>query len=195
MNEKKLVRNFQNGDVSAYNKLFEKYNQSVYLYLLPKLNGEKEVAEDLTSITLTKVYKNIDKYSPTSSFSSWVFRIANNALKDYIRSVKAKKRDVNLVSIYQDRSIGDSDQRATFLDTYKNVKVETPESLFITKEETNKILVAINNLNDSVKDAIYLRLIECLTYEEIADKLNLNLNSVKAKLHRGKLKLKETLKR
>lgn len=81
-----LVRRVRSNDPLAFEELYARYSPRVFGYLLQRLNGDAEEAEDLTADVFTRVYEKIDGFQPQGApLSAWVFRIAHNRLIDSIR--------------------------------------------------------------------------------------------------------------
>ena len=98
-----LVERAKAGDEKAYAKLLSRYRDSIYFMLL-KMVGSKIDAEDLTMEAFGKAFRNIELYSPSYAFSTWLFKIASNNGIDFLRRKKCK-----LVSI--DQSEEDKNER------------------------------------------------------------------------------------
>lgn len=136
--------------------------------------------EDLEQEVYLRVYKNSEKYSPTGSFKSWICTIARNISKDYLKSAS-----------YRYEKPADEE------DDYKIVSIKdkkaSPESEFEIKQRQKKISSAINNLKPKLKEVIILCEVEGLSYEQISEKLNVPLGTVKSRIYNAKKELAEVL--
>jgi RNA polymerase sigma-70 factor (ECF subfamily) len=163
-------------DQAAYAELLERYKESVYFLLLKMVNN-KDDAEDLTIEAFGKAFKNIAQYTPNFAFSTWLFRIATNNCIDFIRKKKA-------VTLSLDRAFTTSDGDEMTMD----VRSDTldPEENLIKKQKNVFMRSLVDKLKPRYKVLIELRYFQELSYEEIADKLDLPLGTVKAQLFRSR---------
>lgn len=163
-------------DQSAYAELLDRYKESVY-YLLLKMVNNKDDAEDLTIEAFGKAFKNIEQYTPNFAFSTWLFRIATNNCIDFIR----KKRAVTL-SLDQAFSTNEGGEMTM------DVKSDTlnPEETMIRKQKSKIMRAMVEKLKPRYRILIEMRYFQELSYEEIAEKLDLPLGTVKAQLFRSR---------
>lgn len=174
----------ENQSQEAFNKLHKRYYGSIF-HLALKRVGDREEAEDIASITLAKAFKHLNQYNENFAFSTWLFRIANNNCIDYSRKKKIKKLDIQ----------GDSDDENEHNNPILNLNDDnlSPQAKLIRQQKHKQIHNLIDNLSDQYKELVVLRYFEELSYEEIAEKLNIPMGTVKAKLFRAKEKLHEAL--
>lgn len=171
-----LVEKAQKGDNRAIEKLMRKYRKSVY-YMLLKMVKNPGDAEDLTQEAFTKAFTSIERFDATYAFSTWLFRIASNNCIDYIR-----KKKVQTISI--DAPI-DGDDGSSIQYDIKDNNLDPNEALL--KQQRQKYLqMAIDRLSVKYRKLIELRYYNELSYEEIADELELPLGTVKAQLYRAR---------
>jgi len=148
---------------------------------------DRELAEDLAQETFIKVLNAIDSYRPEYKFSSWIFKIATNLTIDSIR-----RKEVPTVSIDGSRYATSSDDIEARTITIESDE-ENPEELLEARELGAEIELAIGKLRPEYRQAIVLRHIEDLPYEEIAQIMALPLGTVKTYIHRGRKELQEML--
>jgi RNA polymerase sigma-70 factor (ECF subfamily) len=163
-------------DQAAYAELLDRYKESVYFLLLKMVNN-KDDAEDLTIEAFGKAFKNIAQYTPNYAFSTWLFRIATNNCIDFIR----KKRTVTLSL---DRTFSNGEGGEMTMD----VRSETPdpEETMIRKQKNVLMRSLVDKLKPRYRTLIELRYFQELSYEEIAERLDLPLGTVKAQLFRSR---------
>ena len=164
------------GDQSAYATLMNRYRYSVYHQLYGMVKDRND-AEDLTLEAFGKAFNKLSSYEPRFAFSTWLFKIAINNCIDHIR----KKRLVTL-SI-DDTILPDSD--ASFARNIKDSK-RNPEEDIIRSQKIDLMRQAVNTLNPKYRTMIEMRYFEELSYNEIAEELNIPLGTVKAQLFRAK---------
>jgi RNA polymerase sigma-70 factor (ECF subfamily) len=182
-----LVRRaLDHADQKAYAELMQRYRDSVYFMLLKMVNN-KDDADDLTIEAFGKAFKRLSQYTPNFAFSTWLFKIATNNCIDYIRR---KKKIYNTFSIdkpFQDDEGGEMtmDLRSEQLD---------PEEKVMKKQKVMMMREVVEKLKPRYKMLIEMRYFEELSYEEIAEKLELPLGTVKAQLFRAREFLQNILK-
>lgn len=171
-----VKRSIDNNDQAAYSELLDRYKESVF-YLLLKMVNNKDDAEDLTLEAFGKAFKNIEQYTPNYAFSTWLFRIATNNCIDFIR----KKRMVTL-SLDKTFTSGDGDEmtmdvRSDSLD---------PEEHLIRKQKNILMRSIVEKLKPRYRLLVDMRYFQEMSYEEIAETLDLPLGTVKAQLFRAR---------
>jgi RNA polymerase sigma factor (sigma-70 family) len=171
-----VKRSIEKNDQAAYAELLDRYKESVF-YLLLKMVNNKDDAEDLTLEAFGKAFKNIEQYTPNYAFSTWLFRIATNNCIDFIR----KKRMVTL-SLDKTFTSGDGDEmtmdvRSDSLD---------PEEHLIRKQKNVLMRSIVEKLKPRYRLLVEMRYFQEMSYEEIAETLDLPLGTVKAQLFRAR---------
>ena len=171
-----VKRSIEKNDQAAYAELLDRYKESVF-YLLLKMVNNKDDAEDLTLEAFGKAFKNIEQYTPNYAFSTWLFRIATNNCIDFIR----KKRMVTL-SLDKTFTSGDGDEmtmdvRSDSLD---------PEEHLIRKQKNVLMRSIVEKLKPRYRVLVEMRYFQEMSYEEIAETLDLPLGTVKAQLFRAR---------
>jgi RNA polymerase sigma factor (sigma-70 family) len=171
-----LVNKAKTGDQAAFGKLMSRYKESVY-YMILKMVHNRDDADDLTMVAFSKAFHNLANYSADFAFSTWLFRIATNNCIDFIRKKKLLTTSIDQSSQTED---GESAPIAV------KDKSMTPEESIIKDQRAIKIREVIQTLSPKYKQLIELRYFEELSYEEIAEQLDLPLGTVKAQLFRAK---------
>jgi RNA polymerase sigma-70 factor (ECF subfamily) len=181
----KLVkRALDDVDQKAYAELMGRYRDSVY-YMLLKMVNNKDDAEDLTVEAFGKAFKRLSQYTPNFAFSTWLFRIATNNCIDFIR----RKRK-NTFSI--DQPMEDDEGGEMVMD----LKSDTldPEQHIMKKQKIMMLRELVDKMKPRYRTLIEMRYFQELSYEEIADQLELPLGTVKAQLFRAREFLYNVLK-
>jgi len=179
-----LVKKAKEGDNKAFEKLLKKYRKSVY-YMLLKMVNNTDDAEDLTQEAFANAFNSLGRFDPKYAFSTWLFRIATNNCIDFIR-----KKRVSTVSIDSPYETDDGDS-ITF-DIRDNDF--NPDDLMLRKQRREYLQIAVDKLPDKYKQLVDLRYFQEMSYEEVADFLQLPLGTVKAQLFRARELLGEELK-
>jgi RNA polymerase sigma factor (sigma-70 family) len=161
-----------------------RYKDSIYFMVLKMVNN-KEDAMDLTVETFAKAFEKLDKYQPDYAFSTWLFRVATNNCIDFIR-----KKKLNTTSIH-----GMMDEDGEERQLQIKADVLNPEEVSIKKQQTQELKLLIESLPPRYRNLITLRYFDELSYEEIAQQLDLPLGTVKAQLFRARYLLGNIINR
>ena len=182
-----LIRAVQAGDMAAFDELVLKHKDRLFNVVYWFL-GDYQEANDCAQETFIKVFKSIKKFRLESTFSTWLYRIAINTCKNRIKSsaYKWKKKTVSL------ETSNGSKNGNPFSEIVNGSP--TPAMAFEKKERMMRIQKAINSLPEEQNRVVVLRDIQGLSYQDISDITGLNLGTVKSKLARGRLALKNRLK-
>jgi len=166
-----------------FRELVRRYERPVFS-LLYRMVRDRALAEDLAQETFIKVLNGIKSYRPEFKFSSWIFKIANNAAIDHLR-----KRDLDTLSIDGSPHATTPDEiAATALQV--DGRGEDPLQEVEARELGGAIERAIGRLRPEYRACILLRHVEGHSYEEIARILDLPLGTVKTYIHRARNELR-----
>ncbi len=178
--DEKLVARTLTGDRSAFRVLVERHYANVFR-LCRSILKSSEDAEDATQEVFVRVYQALGQFAGRGAFGAWLRRLTVNHCLNRVQSASAKVAS-----------------RSTSLDlladTLPAAYEDDPEERLLRNEDRAKIKQELNELPPSQRAALSLRLIEGLSYEEIADMMGVPVNSVRSWLHRGRARLRETLK-
>jgi RNA polymerase sigma-70 factor, ECF subfamily len=181
--EKILLEKCRQGDVESFELLICDYQKKAF-NIAYRILENIEDASDATQEAFIKVFKSIKDFKGESSFSTWLFRIVTNVSLDQLR---VKKRNQVL---YIDKEIVLEDDTITAeVADYSNM----PEDVVDKKERISKIHKAINLLSEEHKTIIVLRDIQGFSYEEISQITNCSMGTVKSRINRARLSLKNIL--
>ena len=182
-----LVRFFQKGDKAAFDKLVRKHKDKLF-NLVYWFLGDYQEANDCAQEIFIKVFKSLKKFRFESAFSTWLYRIATNTCKNRLKSsaYRWKKKTVSLENPEGSKSVNPSFE----------VEDDSPSPVNELEKKERLMLIqkAINALPEEQNRVVVLRDIQGLSYEEIADITGLNLGTVKSRLARGRLELRNKLK-
>ncbi|MEO8294811.1 MAG: sigma-70 family RNA polymerase sigma factor [Gemmatimonadota bacterium] len=174
------------GRDAAYRELVRRYERPVFS-LVYRMVRDRELAEDLAQETFVKALNAIESYRPEFKFSSWIFKIANNAAIDHLR-----RRELNTLSLDGSPNAETPDAvEATALQV--SDRSETPLEELEARELGGAIELAIGQLRPEYRACILLRHVEGRPYEEIAEMLSLPLGTVKTYIHRARNELRQSL--
>ena len=180
-----LVRNaVDRNDQRAYAELMNNYQESLYMLMFKMVNNPYD-AEDLTIEAFGKAFRNLSQYTSDYAFSTWLFKIASNNCVDFLR-----KKRLDFYEIDKDFDKKE-DNHASF---ELNDDKPTPEEKLFAKEKAKQVRQYVDMLKPNYRELIELRYFEELSYEEIAERLQIPMGSVKGKLFRAKDMLQEIMK-
>ena len=174
----------ETGDQKAFAELMSRYKKPVY-HMILKMIRNVDDAEDLTIEAFAKAFKNLAKFNPEYTFSTWLFRIATNNCIDFMR--KKKLNTTSISGTYKD-------------DAGENVDMEFKDNNLNPMEEAIKaqkvalVQSIVTKLPPKYQTLVKLRYFEELSYEEIAVELKAPLGTVKAQLHRARELLYDLVK-
>lgn len=171
-----LVEAAVKGDQLAYAELMDRYRDSIYFMMLKMVNNADD-AEDLTIEAFGKAFSRLEQYSPSFAFSTWLFKIASNNSIDFIR-----KKRIKMTSM--DTGYINDDGEAVYFDAESNTK--DPEETVMHKQKVMHMRELVSRLKPRYRVLVEKRYFEELSYEEIAEELNLPLGTVKAQLFRAR---------
>jgi RNA polymerase sigma-70 factor, ECF subfamily len=186
LTDQQVVLLARGGREPAYRELIRRYERPVFA-LLFRMVRDRELAEDLSQETFVKALNAIESYRPEFKFSSWIFKIANNAAIDHLR-----RRELDTLSLDGSPHAETPEaMQATALQI--GARQESPLDAVEAKELGGAIEVAIGRLRPEYRSCILLRHVEGRAYEEIAEILNLPLGTVKTYIHRARNELRLAL--
>ena len=180
--DEELVELVLAGDVELYGELIDRYQGRLVNYLYRMLRNEED-AHDLAQEVFIKIYSALDRFDPRFRFSTWLFRVGQNAAIDQIR-----KRRLQLVSLHrpEDGEGGGGEWEFAGDDP-------TPYQKVRNVERGGAIHQAIDELPGEYRELITLRHYAEMSYDEIAAMKEMPLGTVKNKLFRGRQMLKDKL--
>jgi RNA polymerase sigma-70 factor, ECF subfamily len=152
-----------------------RYGQEI-LQLVYSYVNNNEVAEDLTQDIFVKCYKSLHTFKGNSKLRTWLWKIAINHCKDYLKSWYNNK-----IFVSNNESVFDLEQK------------ESVEETVIQKDEDEKLTAEVMKLPIKYREVVYLFYFEELTMKEIASLLGVNQNTIKTRLRKAKALLKEGL--
>ena len=170
-----LVEQAKNGSERAFNKLYEKYYNTVW-FTVYNIVKNRDVTEDLISVVFTKAYFKMDSYTEHISYEMWLKTIAIHSAIDYLRKMKNERLN---------NYIDDDDNPIQLSDV-----ANSPEDDLVLKEKLKITLETIPTLKKKYRDLIQAR-IEGLSYKDIAEKLAINELTVKSELNKARKLLRQ----
>jgi len=173
-----LVEQLQSGDAVAFESLFNKYKKLVYrtAYLI---TGDREEAKDIMQEVFVAVWKWRRTFDPEKGeFTTWLQRITVNEC-----SRKRKKRRIAFLSLEEKENKG----------CCPGDPAELPEDIMISKEEYERLMMALSSLDTKHRSVLVLRFFNELSYDEIARVVGVSLGTVKSRIHYALKTLRQQL--
>jgi RNA polymerase sigma-70 factor (ECF subfamily) len=165
--------------------IYNKYFKQIFNYVLNKIH-KYEIAQEITQDIFLKVNEHINNYDvDRASLKTWIYKIANNKVIDYWRSLENRTKDLKTqISDFQDENGKEYFQIAdnSDIETYTN-GIEINEA----------VSLALSNLKPEYRKIAELCFIEGLKYNEISEKLNIPMGTVKGNINRIRAMLQESL--
>ena len=177
--DRALVERAQQGDTPAFEMLVVKYQRRIER-LISRMVRDADLVQDVAQETFIRAYRALPQFRGESAFYTWLYRIAVNTAKKALVEIK---RDPVLTESSRSRVAEDDE---TYRVDNELSDGETPEALLASKEIAATVNAAIDALSDDLRQAITLRQIEGLSYEEIADVMNCPIGTVRSRIFRAR---------
>jgi RNA polymerase sigma-70 factor (ECF subfamily) len=195
--ENDLLRKAQHGDRAAYGQIVILYQDRLYNALL-RMVGDPEEARELTQEAFTRGLIKLDSFRGDASPYTWLFRIGVNLAISQLRKVQ-RHRTFSL-----DRPSGNGngrahktesdDQASGLLDRMKDGSAEAPPQSLEDRERSEQVIAALGRLDAEYRAVLVMRDIEGFDYQQMADVLGLPLGTLKSRLFRARLAMRDELK-
>lgn len=177
--ETALIDCIVSGQPAKFEILVGNYQQRIFATLLGML-GNRHDAEDVTQETFLTAFRKLDQFERRSSFYTWLHRIAFNAAIDLQRRKKRTKS-----RFVSGEGIENAEQR--------DQQADSPASIVMAKETVTQVQLALGRLDSERRNIIVLRDLQGLDYIEIASMLAIPLGTVRSRLHRARIELREIM--
>ncbi|OYY94750.1 MAG: RNA polymerase sigma factor RpoE [Hydrogenophilales bacterium 28-61-23] len=171
-----LVERVRQGDQQAFRILVEKYQRKI-LRLLSRMVRDQTEIEDIAQEAFIKAYRALPQFRGDAAFYTWLYRIAVNTAKNYLSS---RGRAMQTVS---DQAINEDDEPDERLVAQE---IGNPETELLSKQVAIAINQAVDALPQELREAITLREIEGMSYEEIADTMTCPIGTVRSRIFRAR---------
>lgn len=187
LDEAACIRRCQAGDSAAFGDLVERYQDRIY-NVMCRMAGRDD-AEELAQEAFLKAFENIHRFGGRSRFYTWLYRIAANlAISQRRRGSK-----VRFLSMSGPADEGDQSFADTVTADLARQRTDAPDAAALAGERARQIEAALDELDEEFRIAVVLRDMEGLDYAEIADILDVPAGTVKSRIHRARIMLKDKL--
>ncbi len=181
-----LVERAVSGDQKAFELLVIKYQRRIQR-LIGRMVRDVDLVEDIAQETFIRAYRALAQFRGEAQFYTWLYRIAVNTAKKALMDLKRNPT----VSENFFRS-GDDDE-TSFLEN-ELTSAETPDAVLASKEIAEMVNAAMDALPEELRQAITLREIEGLSYEEISEAMNCPIGTVRSRIFRAREAISEKVK-
>ena len=182
-----LVDRVKRGDMHAFEMLVVKYQRRIQR-LVARMVRDPEQVEDIAQETFIRAYRALPQFRGESAFYTWLYQIAVNTAK---KTLMDMKRDP-VVTESALASRGESNETSSLENELSSA--ETPEAVLASREIAQTVNAAIDALPEDLRQAIVLREIEGLAYEEIASVMNCPIGTVRSRIFRAREAIAQRLR-
>lgn len=179
--EKVLIRQVLDGDTEAFSLLVTAHEKQVYNLCLRMVNDPEDAA-DLAQDAFIKAWQGLRFYKFEASFSTWLYRLTTNVCIDHIR--RQKRRPAVTLTMEDDGETQELELPS---------QEPEPEDVVLEKERKRQLAAAMMQLDEEGRTILTLRVVEELSYEQIAEVLDIKVGTVKSRLARARTRLKNIL--
>jgi RNA polymerase sigma-70 factor (ECF subfamily) len=176
-----LFERHRSGDPSAFRTIIERH-QIELLRFLVRLMGDPAGAEDVFQEAFLQVHLAADTFDPTRRFRPWLFTIAANKARDYLRK-KGRRRTLELSAPVDRGDRGDGDGAAGSFVDLMEVNVPAPDEALDNEETGRMVQKALDELPLALREILLLAYFQRISYSQISDELGIPLGTVKSRLH------------
>ena len=180
----RLMEKVRAGDMDAFRELVETHQHRV-IGTVTRMLGDAHEAEDLSQQIFVRVWKSAPRWEPTAKFTTWLYTILRNLVFNECRR-RARHKTTSL-----DAATDDADHPQQFADG----NVKAPDTAMLDEEMQDAIERSIHELPEAQRMAVIMRRYQDVSYEEIAEVLDLTVPSVKSLLFRARTDLREKLRK
>ncbi len=183
-----LIELFLQGEQAAFAELVERHSGRAYQIAFGILNN-KEDAEEVAQDAFLRIYKALPKFRGDSEFTTWMYRIVINLSRNKYRWNKVRGGDKSWsIDVPIENAKGDG---------YLNVELPDdrmdPSEQLVYSELKNKLMDAMEALPEAYREAVVLRIVKGLSYDEIAELLNCKVGTIKSRIARGREEIRKQL--
>ena len=182
--DEELILLVQQGQNQAFDILVGRYKNRLYSYLYRLLGNESE-AEEFAQEAFVRAYMHADKYRTIARFSTWLYTIATNLVRNRIRNIKRRPKTI---SMWTEDNGGEDGRWVDIKDESPN-----PEETMDQRKLQELIQQAIEKIPSRYRPSFVLREINGLSYEEIAATTGLKLGTVRSRINRGRMHFKKAV--
>ncbi|MCS6763072.1 MAG: RNA polymerase sigma factor RpoE [Candidatus Protistobacter heckmanni] len=179
-----LVERVQKGDKRAFELLVSKYQRKIFR-LISRLIRDPVEVDDIAQDAFIKAYRALPQFRGESAFYTWLYRIAVNTAKNHLANQGRRAESPGDIVV---------EEAETFANSENLRDINTPESVLQGKQVAETVNKAMQALPEELRAAIFLREIDGLSYEEIAEVMNCPIGTVRSRIFRARESIAEKLR-
>ncbi len=168
-----LVERHRRGDPSAFDEIFLRYERMVFNLAL-RMSGSRDEAADLSQEIFMRVYRHVGRFKGRSSLKTWVYRVALNCCRSRRARWTPTMQELPAAEVLEELQD----------------RVTTPERAALARDAGRQVARALAKLPSPYREAVVLRDIEDLAYQEIAEVLGVRIGTVRSRIARGRERLR-----
>ena len=189
-----LLRQAQSGDRTAYGQIVLTYQDRLYNAVL-RLVGDPDEASEITQEAFTRGLMKIDSFRGDASAYTWLFRIAMNlAITELRKGQRRRVFSLDRPTTNPSARQGGEDQASSLVDRMAQDRSAGPSEQVERRERDQEVLAALGRLDPDYRVALVMRDVEGFDYQQMAEVLDLPLGTLKSRLFRARLALRDELK-
>ncbi len=185
--ETQFIERLRAGEAAAFDRLVNERSADIYA-LLYRLTEDPEEARDLTQETFLQAFRSVAHFRGEADLRTWLYRIAVNQARNRWRWWRRRRRGLTL-----SLDATDDGHEMPLATRLVDERTEDPEARTLAHEREEILLAAVRTLARPYREAVVLRDIEGLSYEEVAAALDISVGTVKSRLSRGRNELRRKL--
>ena len=182
-----LIERIKAGDMAAYNVMVIRHYDRIFSRVLQLLNNKQD-AEEVTQDAFIRAHRGLENFRGEASFSTWLYQIATNLAHNRYWYWFRRKRDQS-ISLDQPQC----DDGSLTLENVMPCADENPAEAVVTQEFVDRVSACMQYLNEKHKEVLILRNVKNLTYDEIAQLLEISVGTVKSRIARARESLRGLL--
>lgn len=174
--DEELLREYLSGDLSAFELLVRRHAPELHQFAM-RFTSDSVAAEDVVQETLLQIHNSAESFDPTKRFKPWLFTIAANKARDYLRR-RTRRREVP----FEAQISGESDSTRRFIELLSGDE-DIPEDDLLADEKRRIVRELVERMPDKLKDVLILAYFHKFSYQDIGEVLGIPLGTVKSRLH------------
>jgi len=182
-----LIERIKSGDMAAYNEMVSRYYDRIFARVSQLLKNKQD-AEEVTQDAFIRAHRGLEKFRGDASFSTWLYQIATNLAHNRYWYWFRRKRDQSISLDHPLSSDGD-----LTLENVMPCEGESPAEAAVTQEFVDRVSECMEGLNEKHKAVLILRNVKNLSYDEIAQQLEISVGTVKSRIARARESLRDLM--
>jgi RNA polymerase sigma-70 factor, ECF subfamily len=178
LTDEQLLQSYRDGDLAAFRELMERYHDDL-LRFLTRMVGERAGAEDVFQETFLQIHNASGTFDMTRKFRPWLFTIAANKARDYLRRKNRRKAFDLSAPVSGGSNEGGQTEYVDLLE----VRIPAPGDPLDAKEQSEQVQRVLETLSPTLREVLLLSYFQRLSYAQIAEDLQIPLGTVKSRLH------------